>query len=312
MLIDVVIPVFRPDDRLEKCISGLLKQTVPVEKIHLIVTYAKETDKQVLKRYKDCEKVSVSYVAQKEFDHAAVRDDYMNQTTAEYVLFMVQDALPANESMLEELLKPFADGRTGIAYGRHVVDKKCGEIERFTRYFNYPPASMLKTMADKEKLGIKLFFNSNVCALYRVPNYRKTTGFGRRAVSNEDMVIAWKVLTQGDQIAYVADAKVLHYHEYGYVELFQRNFDVGAAHADNRQIVGFVSASGEGLRLVKQTAAYLIRKRKPWLIGELFLKSGIKYAGFQTGKHYHVIPQKMRYIFSRNKCYWDTKKSIDE
>lgn len=310
MLIDVVIPVFRPDDKLEKCITRLLEQTIPIETIHLIVTYAEEKDKYVLKKNKECAKISVSYIKQKDFDHAAVRDNCMNKSKADYVLFMVQDAVPADAYMLEHLLKPFAEEQTAISYGRHIVDDKCGVIERYTRYFNYPPVSMIKTMKDKERLGIKLYFNSNVCALYRMEHYRKTTGFGRQAISNEDMIIAWKVLMQGDQVAYVAEAKVIHYHEYGYVEQFQRNFDIGAAHAGNPQIVGDVSASGEGVRLVKETAAYLIRKKRPWLIVPLIFGSAAKYIGFQAGRHYRLLPYKIRPAFSRNKSYW--KKTIDE
>ena len=119
-----------------------------------------------------------------------------------------------------------------------------------------------------------------------------------------------RIWQNGDQIAYAADAKVIHYHEYGYVEQFQRNFDIGAAHAEHPQIVGDVSASGEGVRLVKETAVYLIRKKRPWLIVPLVFGSAAKYIGFQMGRHYRLLPYKIRPALSRNKSYW--KKTIDE
>ena len=179
MTIDVMIPVFRPDEKLEKCIIGLLKQTTPIREIHLVVSFEKEEDKLFAQKCSRFEKIVLRYIEQKDFDYAAVKDDWMKRTDAEFVLFMVQDAIPAHTDMLENMLNYFENPKTAIVYGRHITDSGCNEIERFTRYFNYPPESIVKSKEDKEKLGIKLYFNSNVCALYRRSNYMRTTGFSR-------------------------------------------------------------------------------------------------------------------------------------
>lgn len=304
MIIDTVIPVFRPDDKLKRCVNGLLEQTVFIRNVHLIISYVYEEDKKCAEDYQVLERVQIRYIKQSAFDYASVKDDWMQKTDAEYILFMTQDGIPADSTMLEHLLKAFEDERTAVAYGRHITDEGCGEIERFTRYFNYPPQSVLKNKECTSCSEIKLYFNSNVCALYRLANYRRAGGFGRRAISSEDMMIAWKVITSGEQVAYVAEAEVLHYHSFGLGEQFRRNFDIGVAYSTNQEIRQALSASHEGVRLVLKTAEYLIKQKKMKLLFPLFLQSGVKYMGYQMGRHYQMLPYKLKILCTRNKGYW--------
>ena len=64
-------------------------------------------------------------------------------------------------------------------YGRHMTDDECSPIECCVRQFNYPPKGMTKSLEDAGKLGIRTFFNSNVCAAYRRRAYLETEGFGK-------------------------------------------------------------------------------------------------------------------------------------
>ena len=50
-------------------------------------------------------------------------------------------------------------GETVIAvYARQLADRDCAPAERFTRSFNYPEESAVKTKADIPRLGIKAYF----------------------------------------------------------------------------------------------------------------------------------------------------------
>lgn len=81
--------------------------------------------------------------------------------------------------------------------------KDCDIIERYTRSFNYPKESSVKTKADLDRLGIKTFFCSNVCAMYRRSIYEKLGGFVKHTIFNEDMIFAGKLIQEGYAIAYV-------------------------------------------------------------------------------------------------------------
>ena len=109
-------------------------------------------------------------------------------------------------------------------------------IERYTRSFNYPDAPSVKTKKDLPKYGIKTFFCSNVCAMYRAENYWRLGGFEKKTIFNEDMIFAGKIILNGGGIAYVPEARVIHSHNYGNIEQLRRNFDLAVSQAEHPEI----------------------------------------------------------------------------
>lgn len=69
---------------------------------------------------------------------------------------MTDDALPADQYLLENLVRGLTEKEsTAVAYGRQLPDRDCGIIERYTRAFNYPEESRLKTREDLQSWGSK-------------------------------------------------------------------------------------------------------------------------------------------------------------
>ena len=75
-----------------------------------------------------------------------------------------------------------------MSYARQLIRKDGGVIEAFTRQFNYPDRSELKTAADLKTRGIKAFFASDVCAAYSREWYERLGGFEKHTIFNEDMI----------------------------------------------------------------------------------------------------------------------------
>ena len=122
---------------------------------------------------------------------------------------------------------------------------------------------------------------------------------------NEDMIFAGKAVLQDDYaIAYVAEARVIHSHNYGCAAQFRRNFDLAVSQADHPEVFAGIHSEGEGIRLVRQTARYLVTRRRPWLVPGLIVKSGFKYAGYRLGRCYRFLPVKLAAACSMNKEYW--------
>lgn len=153
---------------------------------------------------------------------------------ADFMIFMTQDALPADEYLVEHLLKPLeADEKVGAAYARQLPKQDCRFIECYTRSFNYPSVSFVKWEKDTGIYGIKTYFCSNVCAAYNKEIYKEVGGFVDRAIFNEDMIYAGNIAKKGYGIAYQADACVYHSHNYSCSQQFHRNFDLGVSQAEH-------------------------------------------------------------------------------
>ena len=198
------------------------------------------------------------------------------------MVFMTQDALPADRELIQNLTGALcSDEQIGAAYARQLPNAECSFVERYTRSFNYPEISCVKTKADLPRYGIKTYFCSNVCAAYKKDIFEKLGGFVERTIFNEDMIYAGNLIQAGYGIAYAADAKVIHSHNYSCMQQFHRNFDLGVSQAEHPEIFASVKSEGEGIRLVKQTAKYLLAHFRGFLIPELVVSSGCKYLGYK-------------------------------
>jgi len=299
--VDLVIPVYKPDEKFEKLMKMLQKQTYPVGKI-LIMNTEKAYFPQ--KGYEKLPHVEVRHLKKKEFDHGGTRDSAASLLEGELILFMTQDAVPADEYLVERLVTAFADGQVAAAYARQLPAADCELLERYARSFNYPPESSVKSAEDLHKYGIKTFFCSNVCAMYRRSVYEKLGGFEKRTIFNEDMIFAGKIIQNGGSIAYVTEARVIHSHNYGNMEQLRRNFDLAVSQAEHPEIFSMAKSESEGIRMVKQTAKYLLHIRKPWLIVSLLVKSGFKYTGYLLGRSYRRLPKKLILKITMNRSYW--------
>lgn len=307
MKVDVVIPVYKPGQRFLEILRRLAAQTQPVNRF-LIMNTEKEIWDQWLAEGEEKalpENLTVFHVTKEEFDHGATRHQGILESDAQVVVCMTHDAVPYNRRLLEELCKALmGEERIAVAYARQLPEKDCGVIERYTRSFNYPPESRVKTKDDLPELGIKTYFCSNSCAAYKREIYLSLGGFTKKTIFNEDMIYAAKAMENGYAVCYAAEAQVVHSHNYTAMEQFHRNFDLAVSQADHPEVFSGIRSEGEGIRLVKQTAGYLVKSGHAYLLPKLVWDSGFKYLGYLTGKWYRSLPRGLVNWCTMNKNYW--------
>ncbi|MBQ7840629.1 MAG: glycosyltransferase family 2 protein [Lachnospiraceae bacterium] len=305
MKIDVIIPSCYPGVRFLELLDRLEAQTCPVNRI-IVMNTQKEglerliQDEELLKKHP---KVLLTHLKREEFDHGRTRDEAVRMSDADVVICMTQDALPANTKLIEKLMGALAQRNVAAAYARQLPEKDCSIMERYTRQFNYPDQSRVKGKEDIPKLGIKTYFCSNVCAAYRREIYEELGGFVSPTIFNEDMIWAARAVKAGYKIAYAAEAEVIHSHNYTAMQQFHRNFDLGVSHAQYPEIFADVPPEGEGMKLVKKTALYLL-KNSPGKLPSLFFQSAAKLMGYRLGKSYQKLPIKIVKRCSMQKGYW--------
>ncbi len=305
--IDVIIPVYKPEAEFLELIEKLEHQSVPVRRILLVNTEQKyweafQYDHPRRKRY---ENIKMWHISRKEFDHGRTRRDAVKRSAAPVFVMMTQDAMPADEFLLERLIAPLADEGVAVSYARQLPRREAGPVERFTREFNYPEESCVKSKEDIPRLGIKAFFCSNVCAAYRREIYDRQGGFPRHAIFNEDMIYAAGCIKAGYKIAYTADAMVIHSHQYTNKEQFRRNFDLGVSQAEHPEIFGSVPSESEGVRLVKKTMQYLRDQGEGRQILPMCVTSIYKFFGYKLGKNYKRLSFRRIMKYTMNKAYWE-------
>lgn len=299
--VDVIIPVYQPDAEFSMLLERLMKQSILPEHIFLMYTMSEGENPEAVRASvgkilaqsrQKCleERLQVFPVKKSEFDHGATRDAGAKKSHADYLLFMTQDALPADDKLIEHLLNGMKKERVGISYARQLPKKSAGAAEQLTRKFNYPKESRLQTKESIKKLGIKAFFCSDVCAMYDRELYEKLGGFVSPAIFCEDSIMASKVLEAGCCVSYEAAAKVFHSHEYTCMQQFRRNFDMGVSHRQYREIFETVSSEKEGVGFARQVIFGLLKKGYFFKALYFICQCGFRLAGYRLGKNYEKLP----------------------
>lgn len=257
-MVSIIIPTVNAEACIGALINALQKQTCKPDEIIVVDSESSDRTIDIIKQYPD---VQLFQIKRKEFDHGKTRDMALRASKGDYVIFMTQDAMLANEFCIEKLLEPMKqDKQVVLSTARQLPRTDAWRMEKLVRAFNYPAESRIRSKADIPDMGIKAFFCSDVCAAYRRDIYEKLGGFEYPIKTNEDMFYAAKVINNGYKIAYVADAVVIHSHNFTLKQQYVRNYIQGMEIEKHKDILGNVSQESEGMKLVKYVSLELLKR----------------------------------------------------
>lgn len=303
--ITVIIPIYKPDEKFIQLLRMLKKQK-NIQFLLYIVDSG--SDKKWMAeiegldyRYKE--------ITPQQFNHGGTRQAAAETCKGSKILvYLTQDAILADDDTLHNLVQIFKNPQIGCAYGRQLPHKGAGILATHARLFNYPAKSQIKQLSDAKRLGIKTAFISNSFAAYRTKVLQEVGGFPSHVILSEDTYVASKMILAGYKVAYCADAKVYHSHDYTIMQEFRRYFDTGVFHAEEPWIrEAFGQAEGEGGRFVRSEFGYVL-KHQPSLLLSAFIRDGMKFLGYRIGINEKKIPLWVKRKCSMMKRYWDNSE----
>lgn len=301
-IISVIIPTLNAASEIDCLLQELLKQNITADEIILIDSSSDDDTQNICKKYNE---VKLLTVDRHKFDHGETRGIAFKQAIGDFVLFLTQDAIPADEEYISNLLLPFEDEKVAMVSGRQCAKNNANAIEKLTREFNYPEISNVRSEADIHRLGIKTFFASDVCSAYRRSAYEQVGGFDFPIITNEDLVMAAKFIYSGYKVAYAADARVEHSHDYTLKQQFMRNFDIGVCLRIYENYFENLKVSSEGAKMVKWVISDLLKKGKSGSAIYYVFECASKLLGNKLGMNYHKLPFGLVKACSLNQQYWN-------
>lgn len=278
--VSLIIPTLNAEQELSKLLEILLAQSTPINEIVIVDSSSEDNTQKVALQYsKAYPNITLHVINRSDFNHGKTRDTALREwTTGEFVLFMTQDAFPANHNYVQKLIAPFEDLQVGVVSGRQLPKQDARRFEQLVREHNYPNKSFVRSKEDLKTYGIKTFYTSDVCAAYRREVYLACGGFPSLNMS-EDMYMAAQMIAAGYKVAYAADAQVYHSHNLTPQEQYTRNYQIGYFLGTHKDILMGANEIGEGKKLVKQVSKQLIQEKR---IGE-FMAFGVDCMARLTG-----------------------------
>lgn len=301
MDIQIIIPIYKPDNKFIELLRQIKKQEIKNIPVLIIDS---GSDERYFSEIKDMN-CKVKKIASKTFNHGGTRqmvaDMFPNK---DVYVYLTQDAILADEYAINNIIKVFDNKNVGCAYGRQLPHKGAGIFASHARLFNYGTESYIRTLKDSRKYGMKTAFISNSFAAYRRTALKDIGGFPSDTILSEDMYVAAKMLLNNWAVAYCADAKVYHSHDYTIWQEFKRYFDIGVFHARESWIrKRFGAAEGEGKKFVISEAKCLVKKN-PLLLMEMIARDGMKFLGYRLGLNEKFLSKDFKKKISMNSKYW--------
>lgn len=301
MDIQIIIPIYKPDNKFIQLLEQIKKQTIKDIPVLIIDS---SSDEAYLNEIKDMN-CKVKKIFSSTFNHGGTRQMGADMfPDKDIYVYLTQDAILADEYAVSNIVKVFENKKIGCAYGRQLPHKGAGIFGSHARLFNYGKESYIRTIKDSSKYGMKTAFISNSFAAYRRIALKDVGGFPSDTILSEDMYVAAKMLLNNWAVAYCADAKVYHSHDYTIWQEFKRYFDIGVFHARESWIrKRFGAAEGEGKKFVISEAKCLIKKN-PLLLIEMVVRDGMKFLGYRLGLNEKSLSKDFKKKISMNIKYW--------
>ena len=100
--VDVIIPAYKPGKKFSRLLKMLSMQTYPIGKIIVMNTEKAYWNE---KGFEGIGNLEVHHLSKEEFDHGATRNRGARYSRADIMVFMTDDAVPADEKLIENAIK---------------------------------------------------------------------------------------------------------------------------------------------------------------------------------------------------------------
>ncbi len=300
--VSVVIPTRNGSTTLPELLALLNQQTIVLDDIHVVDSASEDDTVSIARSYG----AKVTSINRQDFDHGGTRSMMARKTKGDIIIYFTQDAIPASRDCVERLLQPFRDEKVAVCYGRQLPNFDADYGAARLRQFNYPETSQIRCFEDRKQYGLKTVFTSNSFAAYRRLPFKSVGYFKDNLIFGEDTEVVGRLVKDGFKVAYVADARVYHSHNYTYQEEFKRSFDTGVLHTKEGWLLEtYGQAEKIGKKFVINELTSLLKNGRLQLFADCFVRNFCKYAGYAIGRKYAILPRSFIIRLSMHRSWWD-------
>jgi rhamnosyltransferase len=224
----VALLTYNGEKYLAQVLEMLHRQKLPPKEIFAIDSGSTDSTLQILETYS----VPVKHIAQGEFSHSATRNLAARLCPTPYLVFLTQDATPADNCWLECLLRPFQEypDVAGV-FSRQISRPDADLLEKNDIGLDFPSQRSVKLASefsmDRKKIWHCIKFSNSSSAYYLQLLLKNP--FDERLTIVEDQEWAKRMLEQGHTLVYEPDSVVLHSHTHTIAQKFKRQCEMGSA-----------------------------------------------------------------------------------
>jgi rhamnosyltransferase len=297
--ISIVIPTKNAGRRFARLLRALAAQdeTRPWE---LVVVDSGSTDGTVA--IAEQAGARVHHVRPDAFTHGRARNIGAAAATGDVLVFLVQDAEPADPGWLRRLTSNLERPGVAGAYSRQLPRPAASPMVAYFLLHTYPPVPAVRRPLSSKRARLSDVFFSNVGSAMPRTIWQRFP-FNEQMVMSEDQEWARRVLASGFSLVYDAEACVIHSHDYGIRRIFRRSFDSAASlRGVCDDTLGGVA--GQGLRYILGEVQYLVQRGLVYQIPYMLAYEASRSLGTLAGRNHHRLPPGLKRYLGLHSMYW--------
>lgn len=278
MKVSVICPVYNGESYLKNLFSKIREQE-NIDFIEIIIPVSKSNDNSLeeAKKY-----ANLAYEVS-DFNHAKTRHEAALKANGDYLIFITQDIIPADNLWLYNLIKDLNEVVVA-AFSKQIAYKEHGEIEKLIRDFNYPDTKRVCNKENAKINGRKNIFYSDASSGILKTEFFKLGGYDFIVPTNEDVILANNIIKNGKSFIYEPDSKVYHSHKLSLKDTYKRYEAIGKFERLYSEKINFSNTNGEGKKLVLFTVKELLKKGKILDIGYFGIDILVRIYGYRKGE----------------------------
>ncbi|KAA3653542.1 MAG: glycosyltransferase [Chloroflexi bacterium] len=224
----IVIPTYNGADTLDECLHQIYAQETPWDfDVHIIDSGSTDGTLEIIGKYP----VNLTQIPNSEFSHGGTRNRAAQGATGEFILFLVQDAVPIGTDWLRTLVAAAdQDGIVG-AFGSQLPRPDASIYTKWVMTDALPDSQQMvikrveegeswELIAPRKRYDLAFFHDANSCLRREV-----FLQYPYRPVQyGEDMDWSRRVLMAGYAVGYEPKACVMHSHDRSVVYEFKRAY----------------------------------------------------------------------------------------
>lgn len=304
-IVSVFIPTYNGEKYMGECINAVLSQKLPPNfslELIIIDSGSKDTTVEIIKAYGD--KINFLQIPNSEFGHGKTRSRAAHMAKGDFILFITQDATPASDRWLINMIEPFfLSDKVGCVFGRQVprafsVPTIKREVATVFGNIGAPDSIMIhrhKSLVDSKKTNALNAFFSDANSAVRRDLLVGAVPF-RDLPYSEDQALAEDMQNKGYLKAYSPLGAVWHSNEYTAKEYYHRKFDeyIGLQESIGYEIkprirsllLGWIRPTIHDIKFTLRDIEYNKRAKIKFIVGCVFYNFAEKAGRYQAAKHF--------------------------
>ena len=237
-----------------------------------------------------------------DFGHGRTRNMLASLARGRSLVFLTQDAVPADDLWLSRLTAGLQDPQVAACFGRQLPRAEASLLQVHHLAWWYPDRPARWSMQKSADARINRLFYSHVNSACKREVW-EAIPFDERLVMSEDQEWSRRVLLAGWEIAYEPDAVVIHSHDHGLRQAFRRHFDSGAS-------LAMITTDTEsdwfklGLGYLASELRFLWSRRALPLLPYAIVFEAARYSGFRLGRQHRRLPRSLKMRLGEHKGVW--------